>query len=201
MKKKEQRRRKKCQQAARQSADDPPPLRPSKLIHHRPRLRPAAYQAAPPARDATSTTLLPGRVLGFPPARERKWGMDTSDTLQEGMVATSAVTASEPEESRQGISPALQAPPPNQAEANQPPRRPPACATAVLTPPTPPHRDHHHEAKRMERDARGDRSSSTGATRKGTTSTTVVREARVSGTVAVAVQTQQQGIPGHPWPG
>ena len=38
----------------------------------------------------------------------------------------------------------------------------------------------------MERDARGDGSSSTGATREGTTSTAVVQEDRVSGTVAVA---------------
>ena len=77
---------------------DPPPLRPPDSTHHILRLRSAAYQAAPPRRDATPTTLLPGRVLGFPPARGREWGMDTSDTLQEGMVAPAGVTASEPEE-------------------------------------------------------------------------------------------------------
>nr|XP_020164606.1 translation initiation factor IF-2-like [Aegilops tauschii subsp. strangulata] len=45
-----------------------------------------------------------------------------------------------------------------------------------------------------------DRSSSIKAEREGTTSTAVVRDARATGTVAVAVQTRQRGIPGHPGP-
>nr|XP_040249668.1 basic proline-rich protein-like [Aegilops tauschii subsp. strangulata] len=57
---------------------------------------------------------------------------------------------------------------------------------------------------RGQEDRRGDPSdgsSITEAERERTTSTAVVREARASGTVAVAVRTPQRGIPGHPWPG
>nr|XP_040248997.2 atherin-like [Aegilops tauschii subsp. strangulata] len=50
------------------------------------------------------------------------------------------------------------------------------------------------------REAHHDGSSNIDAEREGTTSTAVVREARASGTVAVAVRTQQRGMPGHPWP-
>nr|XP_040245911.1 atherin-like [Aegilops tauschii subsp. strangulata] len=50
------------------------------------------------------------------------------------------------------------------------------------------------------REAHHDGSSNIDAEREGTTSTAVVREARASGTVAVAVQTRQRGMPGHPWP-
>nr|XP_020154471.1 nascent polypeptide-associated complex subunit alpha, muscle-specific form-like [Aegilops tauschii subsp. strangulata] len=49
-------------------------------------------------------------------------------------------------------------------------------------------------------EAHHDRSSNTDAEREGTTSTAVAREARASGTVAVAVRTRQRGMPGHPWP-
>ena len=84
--------------AARQSMDEPPPLRPPETNHHRPRLRSAAYQAAPSRRNATPTTLPPGRVLGFPRVRRGKWRMATTDTLQEGMVAPVGVTASVPAE-------------------------------------------------------------------------------------------------------
>ena len=106
--------------AAWQSADDPPPRRPPEINHHRPRLRSAAYQAAPPRRDATPTTLLPGQVLGFPPVRGGRWGIATPDTLQEGIVAPAGVTASEPDEPAR-ISPALQTAPPNRSRQAKPP--------------------------------------------------------------------------------
>ena len=51
--------------------------------NHNPRLRTAAHQAAPPRRNATSTTLLPRLVLGFPPARGGRPGWTSPDTLQE----------------------------------------------------------------------------------------------------------------------
>ena len=106
--------------AAWQSADDPPPRRPPEINHHRPRLRSAAYQAAPPRRDATPTTLLPGQVLGFPPVRGGRWGIATPDTLQEGIVAPAGVTASEPDEPAR-ISPARQTPPANRSRPAKPP--------------------------------------------------------------------------------
>ena len=142
--------------AAWQSADDPPPRRPPETKHHRPRLRSAAYQAAPPRRDATPTTLLPGRVLRFPRARGGRWGVDTTDTLQGGMVAPAGVTASGPKPA--GISPAFQPQPPNRTEPTRQNRRPSPCANAVAPPPTPPHYEHHHEAKRT-----GEKLTTTGA--------------------------------------
>ena len=109
---------------ARQSTGAPPPLQPPESTHHRPRLQSASYQAAPPRRDATPTTLLPGRVLGFPRAHEGRWGVDTTDTLQEGMMAPAGVTASGLKPA--GISPAFQPQPPNRTE--------PTCQTVA----------HHH---------------------------------------------------------
>ena len=41
-------------------------------------------------------TLLPGLVLGFPPARGGAWGRGIPDALQEGTVAPAGVTASVP---------------------------------------------------------------------------------------------------------
>uniref|UniRef100_A0A8R7TSH1 Uncharacterized protein n=1 Tax=Triticum urartu TaxID=4572 RepID=A0A8R7TSH1_TRIUA len=79
--------------------------RPPSLSHHTPWHRTVAYQAAPPRRNATSTTLLPGHVLGFPPAYGGELGMGSADALQEGMMASSGVTASEPDEPAE-ISPA-----------------------------------------------------------------------------------------------
>uniref|UniRef100_R7W877 Glutathione reductase, cytosolic n=1 Tax=Aegilops tauschii TaxID=37682 RepID=R7W877_AEGTA len=67
--KKKKKKKKMPTTAARQSADDPRPLRPPKTNHHSPRLRSTANLAAPPRRNATPMTLLPGQVLGFPPVR------------------------------------------------------------------------------------------------------------------------------------
>ena len=183
--------------AARQSVNEPPPLRPPETNHHSPRLRSAAYQAAPSRRDATPTTLLPGRVLGFPPTRGGKWGMVTTDTLQEGMVAPVGVTASESDEPAR-ISLALQTPPPNRSRPAKPPpntMRHRGCAAThavSLRAPT--------RGQEDQREVPSDGSSSTKAEQEGTTFTAVVREARASGTLAVAVRTRQRGIPGHPWP-
>ena len=135
--------------------DEPPPLRPPETHHHRPRLRSAAYQAAPSRRNATPTTLPPGRVLGFPPVRGGKWRMATTDTLQEGMVAPIGVTASEPAEPAR-ISPAHQ--PHRPTEADQPNHRPTPCAIADAPPPKLSHYEHQHEAKKA-----GEKSQATGA--------------------------------------
>lgn len=49
--------------------DDAPPLRPPKISHHAPSTQNrAAYQTTPSRRKATMTKLLPGQILGFPPA-------------------------------------------------------------------------------------------------------------------------------------
>jgi hypothetical protein len=42
----------------------------------------------------TTTPLLPGLVLGFPPIRGREWGGGTTDALQEGKATPAGVTAS-----------------------------------------------------------------------------------------------------------
>ena len=55
--------------------------------------RTSAYQAAPSGRNTTTTTLLPGQVLGFPPVRGGAWGRGRSDALQEGRMAPMGVTA------------------------------------------------------------------------------------------------------------
>nr|XP_020198800.1 translation initiation factor IF-2-like [Aegilops tauschii subsp. strangulata] len=124
--------------------------------------------------------------------------MATTDTLQEGIVAPAGVTASEPDEPAR-ISPALQTPPPNRSRPDKPApntMRHHGCATThaiSLRAPT--------QGQEDRREEPSDGSSSTKAEREGTTSTAVVREARAFGTVTVAVQTRQRGIPGHPWLG
>ena len=74
--------------------------------------------------------------------------MDTTDTLQEGMVAPAGVTASEPKTGKDFSRTPI--PTAQRTGADQPDRRPPPCAIAVAPPPTPPHCEHHHEAKRPE---------------------------------------------------
>ena len=103
---------------------------------HQHRVQRSLWRAAPPRRNATPMTLLPGRVLGFPPARGGRWGMDITDTLQEGMVAPAGVTASEPK-NRQGFllhtNPTAQPEPTSQTTAQHHAssrlRRYPSCLT------------------------------------------------------------------------
>ena len=66
--------------------------------------RTSAYQAAPSGRNTTTTTLLPGQVLGSPPVRGGAWGRGRPDALQEGTMAPTGVTASVPA-SRPGFLP------------------------------------------------------------------------------------------------
>ena len=56
-----------------------------------------AYQATPSRRNATTTTLLPGHVLGFPRYAMGHGGRGISDVLQEGTSAPKGVTASLPD--------------------------------------------------------------------------------------------------------
>jgi hypothetical protein len=56
------------------------------------------YQATPPTRKVTTTPLLPGQVLGFPPVRGGGEEGGTPDALQEGRMAPAGVTASVPNE-------------------------------------------------------------------------------------------------------
>jgi len=178
----------------------PPPLRPPPSSHHTPWHRPAAYQAAPPRRNATPTTLLPGRVLGFPPAYGGERVMGSADALQEGMMAPSGVTASESEEPAK-ISPTS---PSTATHSNRghPTIKPPAStrhhglghiqAAPLRTPP---------RGQGGRKEAPSDGRNHTEAKREGTTSPADVREARAPGDVMVTDRTWQQGTPGPPWPG
>ena len=56
--------------------------------------RSPAYQTTPSTRKATTTPLLPGLALGFPPIRGRDWGGGTPDALQEGRATPAGVSAS-----------------------------------------------------------------------------------------------------------
>jgi len=85
--------------------------------------RTSAYQAAPSGRNTTTTTLLPGQVLGFPPVRGGAWGRGRPDALQEGTMAPTGVTASGPA-SRPGFLPSAKHPQPRTVR-RAPPDKPP----------------------------------------------------------------------------
>lgn len=169
---------------------------PSRDTTPQPEVLSAAYQEAPPRRYATSTTLLPGRVLGFPPVRGGKWRMATTDTLQEGMVAPAGVTASKPDEPAR-ISPARQTPPPIRSLPTKPPpnapsrlrRHPRRLTTSTNTRPRRPERSATRREQQHQGRAGGNHLHRHRA-----------RSPRL-GTIAVADRTRQRGIPGHPWPG
>ena len=126
--------------------------------------------------------------------------MGSADALQEGMMAPSGVTASEPEEPAE-ISPAS---PSTATHSNRghPTIKPPAStrhhslghihAAPLRTPP---------RGQGGRKEAPSDGRNHTEAKREGTTSPADVREARAPGDVVVADRTWQQGTPGHPWPG
>ena len=85
--------------------------------------RTSAYQAAPSGRNTTTTTLLPGQVLGFPPVRGGAWGRGRPDALQEGTMPPTGVTASVPA-SRPGFLPSAKHPQPRTVR-RAPPDKPP----------------------------------------------------------------------------
>jgi hypothetical protein len=70
------------------------PLRPPEISTTLLALWNAAYQAAPPGNNATMTTLLPERILGFPPVHTGQGRRASPNALQEGKVAPSDVTTS-----------------------------------------------------------------------------------------------------------
>ena len=126
--------------------------------------------------------------------------MGSADALQEGMMAPSGVTASEPEELAK-ISPTS---PSTATHSNRghPTIKPPAStrhhglghihAAPLRTPP---------RGQGGRKEAPSDGRNHTEAKREGTTSPADVREVRAPGDVVVADRTWQQGTPGHPWPG
>ena len=124
--------------------------------------------------------------------------MDTSDTLQGGMVAPAGVTASVPKTGKDFSRTPNPAAQPNRSRpANH---RPPPCANSVAPPPTPPHCEHHHEASRT-----GEKHTTTGAATPEPSGREPppppsCRRGRRRRTDAVAVRTRQRDMPGHPWP-
>ena len=124
--------------------------------------RTSAYQAAPSGRNTTTTTLLPGQVLGFPPVRGGAWGRGRPDALQEGTMAPTGVTASVPA-SRPRFLPSAKHPHPERSDALHQTSHPRTCAATDLPSSPPPHRGHRSETDEDEREQPGTRNGSEGS--------------------------------------
>ena len=150
--------------------DDPQPLRPPENSHHALSTRCTVHQATPSRRGATTTTLLPGLVLGFPPVHRGARGRGTPGALQEGRRRPRASPRRcRPKPTR--ISPDPQKPAPDAPSCSPKAHRPPTRATTVLQPSTLSHRGHGNETSGIEKDTPGARNSKVAATREGTAST------------------------------